>query len=48
MPLVPALIGCDMTRLDAFTLKLLTNDEALAANRDPLGSWEDAAREAWK
>ncbi len=33
----PLLIGCDMTRLDAFTKALLTNDEALAIDQDPLG-----------
>jgi alpha-galactosidase len=33
----PLLIGCDMTRLDDFTLNLLTNDEVLAVNQDPLG-----------
>jgi len=31
------LIGCDMARLDDFTLNLLTNDEVLAVNQDPLG-----------
>jgi hypothetical protein len=33
----PLLIGCDLTRLDPFTLNLLTNDEVLALNQDPLG-----------
>lgn len=33
----PFLIGCDMTRLDAFTLNLLTNDEVLEVSQDPLG-----------
>jgi len=33
----PLLIGCDLTRLDPFTLNLLTNDEVLAINQDPLG-----------
>jgi alpha-galactosidase len=33
----PLLIGCDMARLDAFTLNLLTNDEVLAIDQDPLG-----------
>ncbi len=33
----PLLIGCDLTRLDAFTLNLLTNDEVLAIDQDPLG-----------
>ena len=33
----PLLIGCDMTRLDPFTLALLSNDELLDINQDPLG-----------
>jgi alpha-galactosidase len=33
----PLLIGCDMTRLDDFTLNLLTNDEVLDVSQDPLG-----------
>jgi alpha-galactosidase len=33
----PLLIGCDLTRLDDFTLNLLTNDEVLAVDQDPLG-----------
>jgi len=33
----PLLIGCDMERLDPFTLSLLTNDEVLAIDQDPLG-----------
>ena len=33
----PLLIGCDMTKLDDFTLGLLTNDEVLAVDQDPLG-----------
>ena len=33
----PLLIGCDMTKLDKFTLSLLDNDEVLAINQDPLG-----------
>jgi alpha-galactosidase len=33
----PLLIGCDMTRLDPFTISLLRNDEVLAVNQDPLG-----------
>jgi len=34
----PLLIGCDLTRLDDFTLNLLTNDEVIALDQDPLGS----------
>ena len=33
----PMLIGCDMSQLDAFTLSLLTNDEVLEIDQDPLG-----------
>ncbi|MCX6996760.1 MAG: putative Ig domain-containing protein [Kiritimatiellaeota bacterium] len=33
----PLLIGCDMTQLDDFTRSLLTNDEVLEVNQDPLG-----------
>jgi len=33
----PLLIGCDMEQLDDFTLNLLTNDEVIAINQDPLG-----------
>ncbi|MDD2599192.1 MAG: NPCBM/NEW2 domain-containing protein [Kiritimatiellae bacterium] len=38
----PLLIGCDMTQLDDFTLSLLTNDEVIEVNQDPLG--QQAAR----
>ena len=34
---VPLLLGCDLTKLDDFTLSLLTNDEVLAVNQDILG-----------
>ena len=40
----PLLIGCDMTRLDPFTLALLSNDEVLDINQDPLGK---PGRRAW-
>jgi len=33
----PLLIGCDMTKLDDFTLNLLTNDEVLDVSQDTLG-----------
>ncbi len=33
----PLLIGCDLERLDDFTLNLLTNDEVIAVNQDILG-----------
>lgn len=34
---VPLLLGCDITKMDAFTLSLLSNDEVIAVNQDPLG-----------
>lgn len=34
----PLLIGCDISKLDDFTLNLLTNDEVLAVDQDPLGN----------
>lgn len=34
---VPLLLGCDLTKLDDFTLSLLTNDEVIAVNQDALG-----------
>ncbi len=33
----PLLIGCDMSNIDKFTIDLLTNDEVLDVNQDPLG-----------
>ncbi len=33
----PLLIGCDLTKIDDFTMNLLTNDEVLAIDQDPLG-----------
>jgi alpha-galactosidase len=33
----PLLIGCDMSAMDDFTVALLTNDEVLGVNQDPLG-----------
>jgi alpha-galactosidase len=48
----PLLIGCDMTQLDEFTLNLLTNDEVLDVNQDPLGEQarrvlQDGDLEVW-
>jgi alpha-galactosidase len=49
----PLLIGCDMTKMDPFTLSLLTNDEVIAINQDPLGkqagrvSRDDEGHEVW-
>jgi alpha-galactosidase len=33
----PLLLGCDLSKLDAFTLNLLTNDEVIAVDQDPMG-----------
>jgi alpha-galactosidase len=33
----PLLLGCDLERLDDHTLSLLTNDEVIDINQDPLG-----------
>jgi len=33
----PLLIGCPLEKLDPFTLSLLTNDEVLDLDQDPLG-----------
>lgn len=33
----PLLVGCDLEEMDAFTLALLTHEEVLAVNQDPLG-----------
>ncbi len=33
----PLMIGCDMTKIDEFTLSLLTNDEVLEISQDTLG-----------
>ncbi|MDP4273380.1 MAG: putative Ig domain-containing protein [Bacteroidota bacterium] len=33
----PLLIGCDLAKLDDFTISLLTNDEVLDIDQDPLG-----------
>jgi len=37
MMAAPLLIGCDLTKLDPFTLAILTNDEVLDIDQDPLG-----------
>jgi len=34
----PLLLGCDLADLDDFTIGLLTNDEVLDINQDPLGN----------
>jgi len=49
----PLLLGCDVNKLDDFTLNLLTNDEVIAINQDPLGQgaeriFQDGLIEIWK
>jgi alpha-galactosidase len=48
----PLLIGCDMAQLDDFTLNLLSNDDVLAVDQDPLGRqasriWKSGDLEIW-
>jgi alpha-galactosidase len=48
----PLLIGCDMTKLDDFTLGLLCNDEVIEVNQDPLGQaagrvMQEGTTEVW-
>src|SRR5262245_31129620 len=48
----PLFIGADLSKLDNFTLSLLSNDEVIAVDQDPLGHaagriWSDARREIW-
>ncbi len=44
----PLLTGCDLEQLDQFTLDLLTNDEVLDVNQDPLGRQASCkSRGAW-
>jgi len=48
----PLFIGADLSKLDTFTLSLLSNDEVIAVDQDPLGHaagrvWADARREIW-
>lgn len=52
MQAAPLLIGADLSQLDAFTLALLTNDEVLDVDLDPLGKagsrvWKDEKLEVW-
>jgi alpha-galactosidase len=41
----PLMVGCDVSRLDDFTLKLLCNDEVLAINQDALGAYPSCAKD---
>jgi len=37
----PLMLGCDLTKLDDFTLNLITNDEVIEVDQDPLGKMGD-------
>jgi alpha-galactosidase len=48
----PLLLGCDLSQIDPFTLKLLTNDDVLDVNQDALGKQasrksQDGLLEVW-
>jgi alpha-galactosidase len=48
----PLFLGCDLTKIDNFTLNLITNDEVIAINQDPLGIQaklvkKDGTKEIW-
>ena len=53
MMAAPLLIGCDLTKIDPFTLAVLTNDEILDIDQDPLGKAasrvikDDGGAEVW-
>jgi len=43
----PLLLGCDLEKLDEFTLSLLTNDEVIEVNQDPLGKQATRVAGEW-
>ena len=48
----PLLLGCDLTRIDDFTTRLICNPEVIAVDQDQLGKaavrvWQDGKLEAW-
>jgi alpha-galactosidase len=48
----PLFVGADLARIDPFTLALLTNDEVLEVDQDPLGHaasrvWKNERTEVW-
>ncbi len=43
----PLLLGCDLTALDDFTIRLMCNDEVLEIDQDPLGRQAYCAKEVW-
>jgi alpha-galactosidase len=44
----PILLSCDLTQLDEFTLNLLTNDEVLEVNQDPLGKQATTVKKTFR
>lgn len=44
----PILLSCDLTQLDEFTLNLLTNDEVLEINQDPLGKQATTIKKSFR
>ncbi len=43
----PLLLSCDIASMDDFTLNLLTNDEVLDVNQDPLGEQAERIVKKW-
>jgi alpha-galactosidase len=48
----PLLIGCELSPMDPFTLAVLTNDDVLSVDQDPLGKqatrvWQKGQAEVW-
>lgn len=49
----PLLLGCDLTRIDDFTMRLIANPEVIDVDQDSLGKaairvWQDGKLEIWK
>ena len=48
----PLLLGCDLTRIDDFTQRLICNSDVISVDQDSLGkaairTWQDGKVEAW-
>ena len=48
----PLIIGCDLTKLDTFTMQVLCNHDVIEVDQDPLGNaasrvWKEGNLEAW-
>ncbi|MBS1701825.1 MAG: NPCBM/NEW2 domain-containing protein [Armatimonadetes bacterium] len=49
----PLLLGCDLTRIDDFTLRLITNPDVIDVDQDTMGKaavrvWQEGKVEIWK